>query len=460
MISMKPIFFASVLLGVSGIALTGCGGMNSAVAVVRPGVAMHGKAHGGQQPIVGATLQLYAVGSTGYGSAYPYAAGSTSLLNKVIQTDASGSFTINDDDYQCPSSPTEVYLVATGGDPGGAGTPANSSLAIMTALGPCESLNDLPYYKPGAYVEISELTTVASVWALAPFMTGIANVGASGNNAQGLINAFATANKLANMSTGTVSGPALPTGGSLPLTTVQTINTLADILAACVNSAGDTGPDSTCDMLFTTATVKGVKPADTITAAMNLAQNPNLGTSLTMLVPSRPPFSPTLSAVPADFSLVITYSGGGISKPSGIATDTGGNVWVANLGSNSVTELDAFGATTTDPTGFLSGATGYKMGSLSAPTAIALDQSGNAWVANGNNTVTEIGANGATGTLFNGGGINLPSGIAVDSSSNVWVANSGGGSSVTKITPGTTPTYANYSGSGISVPTAIAIDPK
>ena len=99
------------------------------------------------------------------------------------------------------------------------------------------------------------------------------------------------------------------------------------------------------------------------------------------------------------------------------------------------------------------------MGSLNAPVGLAIDLSGNAWVTNGNSTVTEIAANGLTDTLFSGGSMSSPSGVAIDASNNVWVANSGN-ASVTEITPGSTPVYANYTGSGIAAPSAIAINPK
>jgi streptogramin lyase len=267
-------------------------------------------------------------------------------------------------------------------------------------------------------------------------------------------------NKLVNIGTGALPGPALPLGATVP---VAKINTLADLLAACINSAGTTNavPDtSSCGQLFTAATANGITPTDTITAAMNMAQHPNANTSIAGNVNGASQFQPTLPSAPSDFSLVITYSGGGLSTPKGIATDASGNVWVANSGGSSVTKFDALGITTTDATGFLSGSTGYTVGSLTAPAAIAIDTNGNAWVANGNSTVSEISASGATGTLFSGGGLNSPTGVAIDASGNVWIANSGGGGSVTEITPGATPVYANYTGAGIAAPTAIAIDPK
>jgi hypothetical protein len=445
---------AAAVLSLVSLVLAGCSGFTSTAPVTVPGVALRGTLHGGQQPISNATIQLYAAGNSAYGTGYsPYAAGTSLLGTHVVTTDGNGGFNITSD-YTCPSATTEVYLVGTGGNPG-PGQPPNSSIALMAALGPCGNLS------ASTNVNINEITTVASVWALSPFMTGIANIGTSSTNAQGLTNAFATVNKLVNIGTGTVSGPALPVGATISLTMVEKINTLADLLAACINSAGGSTPGdgSGCGNLFAAATVGSAAPTDTITAAMNMAQHSNANTSVANNVTAQSQFQPALLSAPSDFSLVITYTGGGLSTPKGIATDTGGNVWVANSGANSVTEFDALGITTTDATGYLSGSNGYTVGSLSAPVALAIDPSGNAWVANGNSTVTEIAASGSPGTLFSGGSMSSPSGVAIDASNNVWVANSGNGS-VTEITPGSTPVYANYTGSGIAAPSAIAINPK
>ncbi len=476
MISRKQISFALSFAGVSAVALTGCGSGYQAAApaaptAVAPGTVLRGTLHGGQQPVIAATFQLYAAGNTGYGSASTplIAAGSGTVGSfgfvpgggtcvvtaaniatclPLPTSDANGAFAITGQ-QPCPSPATEVYLVATGGSPGPS-MPTNPSIALMAALGPCALLSG------PMHVVINEVTTVASVWSLSPFMTGIANIGTSSTNAQGLTNAFATVNKLADISEGAVGGPALPVGATLPVTK---INTLADILALCINGPGDTGPGTVCDTVFAAATVLGVKPGDTITAAMNFAQHPSLATSLATLVDATAPFQPTLTGVPNDTSLAISYTGGGLSTPRGIAADSSGNVWVANASSNSLTKFDALGATTTDPTGFLSGTNGYITGSLSAPAALALDQNGNAWVTNGNNTVSEVSADGSMGTTFNGGNLSSPSSVAIDANNNVWVANRGN-SSVTEITPGTTPIYINYTGASIAAPTAIAINPK
>src|SRR5579859_6523343 len=60
-----------LLLSSSGLfLLTGCGGMvDNALTPAQPGVSIQGNIHGGQQPVAGATLQLYAAQATGYGAA-------------------------------------------------------------------------------------------------------------------------------------------------------------------------------------------------------------------------------------------------------------------------------------------------------------------------------------------------------------------------------------------------------
>jgi hypothetical protein len=442
----------ALIAAVSAVSLTGCG-LSSGNSIVTSGTpvaaasaVITGNVFGGQQAIGGSTIQLYAVGNTGYGSAYPYANGATSLLgtNTVMtSTDGTGSFSLKNT-FTCPASNPNVYIVATGGSPSiGTGGPVNTQVALMAALGPCLSVGT------STHITLNELTTVASVYAMSRFMTGIANVGTSASNATGLNNAFAAVNKLANIATGSAGGPALPANATLP---VAKINTLANILAACVNSVGGTANDgSACGYLFKYTTVNGVAPTNTIMAALNLAQNPNLNTTnLTNLPTGSAPFQPSLATPPSDYSLVVTYSGGGLATPKGIAVDSTGNVWTANAG-NSVSEFSNTGAA-------LSSATGYTVGSLNVPAAIAIDVNGNAWVANsGNNTVSELNPIGTMGTVFSGGNMSTPVSLAIDASSNIWIANSGN-SSVTQIS--TAGVLSNYTGAGIAAPTAIAINPK
>jgi hypothetical protein len=69
------------------------------------------------------------------------------------------------------------------------------------------------------------------------------------------------------------------------------------------------------------------------------------------------------------------FTGGGLNGSEGIAIDGTGNVWVANTSNDSVTELTSAGVA-------VSGSLGFTGGGLSGPRGIAIDGSGDAWVAN------------------------------------------------------------------------------
>src|SRR5580704_2135816 len=94
---------------------TGCAIDNlapSRLAEPVSGPLLKGSVHGGQQPVYGAAIRLYAAGASGYGQ------GATNLLATPVTTDPAGGFNISGD-YTCPSATTQVYLTATGGDPSG-----------------------------------------------------------------------------------------------------------------------------------------------------------------------------------------------------------------------------------------------------------------------------------------------------------------------------------------------------
>lgn len=121
------------------VALVGCAGGNSvsSTTLLAPPqtVSISGRVMSGQSAISQANIQLYAAGSTGYGSAYPYVAGSSLLENVSVTTSGSGNFNITGD-YTCPSNSTQVYIEAIGGVPV-AGEAANPNILMLAALGPC-----------------------------------------------------------------------------------------------------------------------------------------------------------------------------------------------------------------------------------------------------------------------------------------------------------------------------------
>ena len=367
---------AAFALGLGAAALlTGCGiGANSGITIPTAvhGSSFQGSIHGGQQPVVGATMKLYAASTAGYGVGYPYASGDN-LLTTTITSMAGGAFDVTGD-YTCPSASTPVYLVALQGN---SGYTNNPNLALAAALGPCGSVGS-------DFVNMNEITTVATVYALAPFMTRYNAIGTTTTNVTGINNAFADVNLLTNIATGGAPG-TVPAGVSVP---VPEIYTLANIIAACVNTKGGTYNDgSPCGTLFYNANPGGTAataPTDTMTALMNIAQHPytsatNTANLYNLSTPTSP-FQTGLTTQPDDFTLAVTLTAGNLNGPSGLAADASGNVFVANASANTVTEFNHAGTV-------LSGA-GYTAG-LNTPSSIAIDSSDIVWVTNsGNNTLS------------------------------------------------------------------------
>ena len=256
-------------------------------------VSFSGSVHGGQQPVAGATIQLYSVGTTADGAT------STPLLTSTVTSAGDGTFNITGL-YSCTNA-TLVYITASGGNPGlGA---SNPNLALMTALGPCSALS------PSTFIQINELTTIAAVNSLAPYMSSQSAIGSAPSDQTALATAFSVANELVSSATGTSPGVGVPPGASIP---INLIDTLGNILASCVNSTGGTAGDaSLCGQFFAEATPgNAAAPNNTIAALLDLANNPSLNTSLLYgLVSASSPFLPTLAAAPADFRILPLSSG-------------------------------------------------------------------------------------------------------------------------------------------------------
>ena len=418
--------------------LTGCGtglsGSADSLGTTKAAARVSGIVHGGQQPVTGATIQLYTVGTAGLKSA------STALIGSSVQTDGSGNFTISGL-YNCGSA-TQVYIVATGGN-SGSGT--NGAITLAAALGPCSALSS------GTFIVINEVTTIAAAYALAPFTTDFTHIGASGSNPTGLVNAFANAALLANTGVGSAGGASLPTGVTVPL---AEINTLADIVAACINTTG--AASAPCTTLFS-----ATGASETFGASLAIAKNPGASaiTGLYTLSVPTAPFQPTLSgsSAPNDYTIAISATGGGsLATPYGIAIDAAGNAWVANETGTAVSELSPTAERVlASPT-----ATG-----LAGAQGIAVDRGGNVWVANtaGNSVVKFTLTSGAvTGTnSYTAGGVTAPAAIALDSGGNAFVANFNGNSVSGLTSAGVALGGSPFPGSGgnIIVPNAIAVSP-
>jgi len=434
--SLKAVLLLSVTL-----LLAGCGGTAFMPGPSPPPPApaiLTGRLMGGQQPIQNAAVQLLAAGSSGYGSG-------AQALTAPVSTDKNGNFIIPSG-FTCPSYATITYLVSRGGDPG-TGTD-NPAIALMTTLGPCGDLASLPF------LVVNEVTTVASAWALNQFLSPGAEMGTSATNPLGLTNALANANNLVNIAKGVAPGASAPQTAIIP---IAKINTLADILAACVNTGS-------CDALFAAAQPAGAAaPSNTLDAALNIARHPaaNVATIFGLPTPSAP-FQPTLNAAPPDWTMAVTYSGGGLNGPGALALDASGNLWIANY-FNSITELSSTG----EP---LSPASGFTGGGLNESYGIAVALNGTIWVTNEQSSSANRGDGSLT--VFNpagqvtsptdgyaGGGVFFPVAIASDSNGNLWTANYGN-STASLFADNGSPISGSggFAGGQLSGPVAVAID--
>lgn len=461
----------------ASLVLAGCGlGTTTSQAIAGNGGAasgsgMTGKVKGGQQPVAGSTLHLYAASTSGYGAA-AYDMQPKDGGGNTPTTDANGNFSVASFTCSSPCSGSSlVYVVLAGGD---AGAGSNSQSAWLMALGPKSALGTLPF------LQVNETTTLATAYALAPFFgADYAHLGTSSSNVQGLQNAFALVNSLVNIATGWGSGTGLPPGATV---TTDSLYALADVIAACVNSAGGTSAGTNCGNLLNcttggscsctsgSCTTSGTPPADTAMAAVAMAKNTSQNVSqLYGLVPGQLVFPTGLSGTPNDWSMAIKYTDSSLNNAAGSAVDASGDLWVANTGSGKVTEL-AMG----------SGAVGsgsYTTGSLSSytlsgpalnPNALAIDSSGTyVWVVAGTGTGSTSSPTSATAALYklqvsNGSQtaecshdeLNNPTAVTIDSQGNIWVTNSGS-SSITEFSSSCA-FVANYTGAGISGGIAIA----
>lgn len=429
---------AFAALTAAALLLTGCGigaGTGAGQSGSGSGASLHvsGRVYGGQQPISQSVIQLYTVGTTGLKSA------STALIGSTVTTDANGNFNITGQ-YQCNDgvdpAATQVYITATGGAVGGGS--ANSDIELVAALGSCSSLSS------STFIDLNELTTVAAAYALAPFTADAQHIGASGSNPAGLVNAFANAELLVDTPTGVAGNGPVPTGVTVP---VAELNTLGDIIASCVNSAG--ASSSGCSTLNS-----ATGASDTFDMALGIARNPsaNAVVALYPQATGTSPFQPTLTQQPSDFTVAVTSTANStLATPYGIALDASGNAWITNESGTNLVEVNADG-------GLVDNATSL---GLSGAEGVAVDRNGNVWVADtaGNNVVKAVvsGSSISSSSSYTSGGISGPAAIAIDGDDNAWIANYDGNSVTALTNTGSALGESPFTPTGLSVPTGIAI---
>lgn len=459
---VPAVFFASSLV----LGFTGCTLQNTATPSLSQGLSIQGAVHGGQQPVVGSHVYLMQASNAAYGSS------SISLLTAgsgsdsrgtYVKTDTFGGFSVSGD-YTCVAN-TQVYILAIGGNPGLAPGTNNAALALMANLGNCPASGSLATQVP--FLSMNEVTTVASVYSIAGYMTDTFAVASSPSPlaATGLSNAFATTGNLIDIAHGKALA-STPLGfGTNPQTT---LDTLANVLAACVNTdgsvtAGSSGPTpvpaSACYTLFNNAKNGTTSPTDTVGAILNIAHNPSANvTKLFNLSAAAAPFQPSLAAAPNDFTLQISFTGGGIQgtitdniHAHNIAADATGNIWTSNFSTASLSELSPLGVP-------VSGTSGFTGNGLNLPVGVTVDATGKIWVPNsGGNSVSVFNS---AGTAFTGSPFPTGAGtsdVAIDPAGNAWIANRDA-SSLTKLTnAGAAQGSSIINTNGLQNPVSVAI---
>lgn len=194
---------------------------------------------------------------------------------------------------------------------------------------------------------------------------------------------------------------------------------------------------------YSSGSVLAVTPVTTGSAPYTYSNVP-YGTTIGLSIVAQPGWE-TCSAASGDYSGTVTSdvtgenltctadiptattvstTGTTLSGPNGIAVDGSGNLYVADTNNNRILEVSPAGTVTSLGTG--------ASPAFSAPTGVAVDGHGNVYVADTNNNLVReivassgvVSSSSAVITLNQSGAaaFNKPEGVAVDASGNVYVA--------------------------------------
>ncbi len=159
-----------------------------------------------------------------------------------------------------------------------------------------------------------------------------------------------------------------------------------------------------------------------------------------------------------------------LKTPEGTAVDYQGNVYVADASANSVTEFAGGGTTgtvipvsVTNPTG----ASPAPPANLSSPNGVAVDATGNLYIADtGNNRVVEVpivnGALSGAAAFALAVTVKAPTGVTVDAAGNLYIADTGDGKIVyiPNISDTLQVSLAQTFNAGLQAPSSIAVAPS
>jgi hypothetical protein len=348
------ISLAVLLILVSGAA---CFGAAKAVAPSKH--ILSGLVLSGSKPIAGADVTLY--GSVG--RCMPDPCSIVSVPVEKSTTDARGRFSMDLSKAHAaasvmggPPGPRiraitaapergTLYLIASGGN---AGKGTNRAIKLVLLLGTPP---------PQGHVVIDELTTAIALLSIRPTAWFPAQLASD---------TYALFHDFIDPVNGHLR-PLLSRGANSP----ALANSLADILHACVSSAG---PDSAeCAFLFraTSPIAFERKVTNTLLAMQSIVLHPDRNSrTLFDLIGKTPPYRPVLTAPPAGWLLTLNFTGGGMSRPTSIVADRyHKTLWIIDRGNRSLTELSSDPSSLGSPMGHPNG---VRIRGLRRPSALCL----------------------------------------------------------------------------------------
>ncbi len=208
-----------------------------------------------------------------------------------------------------------------------------------------------------------------------------------------------------------------------------------------LSDGGAYGGTGTATLTITNATL--AMSGDQFQCLVNLGSSTVTPAPPSVLVVDSPLIVSTLAGQAGNSGLRNgTGTGAQFAYPSGIALDTSGNLYIADYNNDEIRKVTPGGAVTT-PFGSLNGTAGSSNGTgnsalFNTPNAIAADSSNNLYVADtGNNLIRKIVGNVVSTLAGSNNRFSGPEGIAVDGSGNVYVADTGN-DTIREISPGGT----------------------
>jgi len=248
-----------------------------------------------------------------------------------------------------------------------------------------------------------------------------------------------------------------------------TIDTLANILADCVDSTGATSTQ--CTTLFANTTEVGdtfttsIKPTDTARAAINLARYPagnnsttHTPTSVTAiygLSTGTVPYTPHLTAQPNDFTLGILYpfdevggygsANADVERAESIAVDNVGQLWITAQAGGPGSTNPSPSADRWSPLGVVNANNNTSASGNYIYGYVSIDGNNGAWTGNANSTtgIFFAGSNGSFRSTFGAGYTTAYTVVATSAGNAYFFASNAGGTTI----PVTGPTYDTFGSS-------------